>query len=521
VPTGFGVLVTASAVLVARSGLTAHHGQSRLVLITGIVVTVILSLVVDLQRRLGASTYAILSDLERRARHDELTGLPARDEIRSCLNAALGDAYRRNASVAVLFLDLDGFKSINDSMGHRAGDELLQQFASQLREVVRANDIVGRYGGDEFVVVCGGLDGPEDGRHVASKIRKAFASPLSVGDGDVLVTPSIGIASANRDEPALCDELIARADQAMYRAKRSGGGVRLYDDVEHQAELDRRAVKRALVPGLAAGEFDVHYQPIVDLSSHSVVSMEGLVRWRHPVHGVLAPGRFLDIAQETGLGARLGEVVLEDATAQIALWNRLGHSDFTVALNLAERQLVDPGFPDLVAAVLDRAGIHAVQLDLEVSEALLVRRVDDASRVLHRLAAMGCRIVIDDFGDSHGAFSRFRHLDLVEVLKIDRSVIADIETDDVSRTVVEASVAMADSLGLTLIAEGIETAEQRNIALDLGVERMQGFLFGRPEASASLSGSSPFGKLNPSPTQSLGSSRRSSKSSKPRALIDG
>ena len=506
--------------LLSRRGLFSPFDTPAIVLITGAVMTIVLSSVVEAQRRLGSGTRAYLRDLERRTRHDQLTGLPTRDEVRSRLDSALKDAYRRDGHVGVLFLDLDGFKAVNDSMGHEAGDEVLRDFADRLRDSVRAGDVVGRFGGDEFVVICADLDGPHQIRGVARKVLERFETPLTIEDSEVTILPSIGCAVANRAEPMASDEMIARADQAMYRAKRAGTGIEFYDQGQRRSELDRMEIEKALVPAIAGGQFLVHYQPIVSEARGRAVGVEGLIRWHHPEHGVLAPDRFLSVAEEAGLGARLGDVVLREASAQASLWNQLPDAPrFHVAVNLAERQLVDHTFPDRVSDILAWAGVPARQLDLEVGEELLLRRVDDASRVLHRLAEMGCRIVVDDFGDSTGAFSRIRDLELVDVVKVDRSVIETVVHDDVSRAVVEGAVSMAAALGIELVAEGVETESQRLVLRALGVDLMQGYLFRRPMAAADFGEHGPIIGLEGQ--SSGGSSSLSSRSSKLRELIDG
>ncbi len=482
VPVSAGLALT-GALAWAADHLVFHGlGPAQYVLVTGFVVTTGVAMVTDLQKYFGGSTHAHLRDMERRARHDALTGLPGRDEIRHRLGSALRGTFRRGDTIGVLFIDLDGFKAINDSMGHEAGDALLVAFADQLRLAVRAEDIVGRYGGDEFVVICSGLLRETVLRDIAGNIRSAFSKPIEISHGSVMMTPSVGIATATRSDPATADELIVRADQAMYRAKREKLGLKFYDDVQHREELNRAEVERAIVPALADGQFQVYYQPIVSESLARTVGLEALIRWRHPSHGVIGPDRFLAVAEEAGLAARLGDLVLRDVAAQTSVWNHLcgERESFNVAVNLAERQLVDPVFPDRVAEIVQWAGISASQLDLEVGEELLLRRANDRSEVLQRLARLGCRIVIDDFGNAHGAFSQVRDLDIVSVIKIDRSVVKDLGRDYVSRAVVQATQSMADALGVTLIAEGVETESQRRIVGELGIDLMQGFLFQVP-----------------------------------------
>ncbi len=451
-------------------------------LVAGFAVTVVMTAAMALQRLASGQTHARLREMEHRASHDELTGLLARDELRARLDIALRSAHRHDRVVGVLFLDLDGFKAINDSMGHEAGDELLKGFGQRLRASVRSEDLVARFGGDEFVVVTLGLERESAVREVAENIRREFESPVEVPDGSILMTPSVGVAVGSRRNPVGPDDLLANADQAMYRAKRLRLGIEVFDDRQRREVLDRREVQQALVPALADGQFQVYYQPIVSASEETTVAVEGLVRWQHPVHGTLGPDRFLAVAEEAGLLARLGEVVMREAVAQTSVWNHLYGTErrTRVGVNLAERQLVDPTFADRVAEILAWAGVGAEQLDLEVGEELLLRRIDDSSRVLHRVAELGCRIVIDDFGITHGSFSRIRDLDIVRGVKIDRSIIAGLGKDNVSRAVVEATVSMAKALDIEVIAEGVETVHQRSMVIDLGIDLMQGFLFQQP-----------------------------------------
>ncbi len=473
VPAVIGYLVT--AFLAARTG---DPGA----LTSGVTVTIVMTAVFAIQRLIAGESAARLYEMEHRASHDELTGLLARDELGARLETALRSAYRHDRVVGVLFLDLDGFKAINDSMGHEAGDEVLRAFGERLRATVRSENLVGRWGGDEFVVVTLGLERESAVREVADNVMRAFEQQIEVADGAILMTPSIGVSVGSRRNPVGSDDLLSHADQAMYRAKRLKIGVGIYDERQRREGLDRRAVQQALVPALADGQFHVYYQSILSSSTDTVVGLEGPVRWQHPVHGVLGPDRFLAVAEEAGLLACLGEVVLRVAVAQTSVSNHLYGPGRTtrVGVNLAERQLVDPFFVDRVDEILHWAGVTPSQLDLEVGENLLLRRVDDANRTLHRLAELGCLVVIDDFGIAQGAFSRIRDMDFVGAVTIDRSITAGLLRDNVSRAVMEATVSMARALDIDVIAEGVEIVEQRQVIESLGIDLMQGFLFHQP-----------------------------------------
>ncbi|MEO0493311.1 MAG: EAL domain-containing protein [Actinomycetota bacterium] len=519
-PAFAGAGVAVAAMIGIRTERVPELDAELAALATGLAVTLVVTLLVVIQRRLGSATYTHLRSLEHQARYDHLTGLPARIELLDRLDAALRDVYRRDGHVGVLFLDLDGFKAINDSMGHETGDVVLRAFARRLRGAVRAHDVVGRFGGDEFVVVCSDLTSPHQARDVANKVLEAFDQPLAVEDGVLRVVPSIGLATAGRSEPASSAELISHADQAMYRAKNNGGGVERFGRRDRRDELDRMEVEQAILPALADGQFGVHYQPIVSDQQGVTVGVEGLIRWLHPEHGVLGPDRFLAIAEESGLAARLGDVVLREVVAQTAIWNHLhGRARLQSAINLAERQLVDPAFPERVLEIARWGGISPQQLDLEISEELLLRRVDDAGQVIRRLADLGCRIVIDDFGNGQGAFNRIRSLDLVSVVKIDGTVVANVLDDEISRTVIEATVSMAEALNVEVVAEGVETFPQQQALRDLGVDLMQGYLFQRP-ASAETFGHD-AAALGVDLRTYGGSSNRSSRSSNERGLMNG
>ncbi len=477
-----GLVSTVILWVFLRNRLTLGSQAGAYVLVTGVMVTATMTLVARLQQRVVLINYAHVRAIEHRAIHDELTGLPTRSELSRRLEAALSDAYRRDAVVGVLFLDLDGFKAVNDSMGHKAGDELLRRFALRLSASVRAGDVVARVGGDEFVVVSVGLNNDRAVRTVAEHLRMVFETPIALTDGEVNIVPSIGVAVASRRHPALADDLLTHADQAMYRAKRSGSGIFVFDDNQRREINDRREVERELVPALASGQFQVYYQPIVSASKNATVGFEGLIRWQHPTQGVIGPDRFLAVAEEAGLVARLGEVVLRDVAAQISVWNHLAvdGQSVSVAVNLAERQLVDPSFPDRVAEIVMWAGIEPEQLDLEIREDLLLRRAEDSTQVIQRLSDMGCRIVVDDFGNIEGSVSKVKSITHVDVVKIDRSITATLQHDEFSQAVVESTVSLARSVGIEVVAQGVETEQQRDHLVRLGIDRMQGFLFLEP-----------------------------------------
>ncbi|MEM9201965.1 MAG: bifunctional diguanylate cyclase/phosphodiesterase [Actinomycetota bacterium] len=491
-PLGAGVMVTSLLAFLAGEEALAGASRAELCVLSGSAATAVVLISVAVQRWLGASTLTHLRELETKATHDHLTGLPARDEIRTRLERSLHERRRRDDHLAVLFLDVDGFKGINDSMGHEAGDEVLRAFGMRLRGAVRSTDVVGRFGGDEFVAICPGLTSPSLAQEIAENVLAAFDTPLRLPDTEIQVVPSVGYTVVDGESRADADELIARADQAMYRAKREGGGIQVYDAEQEREALGRREVEAAIAPALAEGQFNVWYQPVVSQREGRTVGVEGLVRWMHPDRGVLGPDHFLSIAEEAGLAARLGDVVLREVIAQTAVWNHLfGTASIPSSINLSERQLVDPTFPDRVAELAESCLVEPSQLDMEISEDLLLRRIDDANRVIDRLAAMGCRIVIDDFGNGQGAFSRIRSLPIIDVIKIDRTVVQTVPHDDVNKAVVEATMSMADALGLAVVAEGVENVAQKMTLERLGIDLMQGYLFQRPMSADALGDEGP------------------------------
>lgn len=476
---GVGALVTLVAVWGASAGLVGPDTGAA-VAMTGGAVTALCALAAAAHGQLGPGSR--LRALSHRASHDELTGLPNREGVQHALRASIARAYRHNRHVGVLFCDLDGFKAVNDTMGHEAGDELLRAFADRLRASVRAEDLVARLGGDEFVVVCGDLERSAEALAVARNVQKAAERPLPVGDDEVRITPSIGVATASRRRPADPDSLLGEADRAMYRAKRNRLGVCVYDDGTRREDLGALAVQRELVPALADGQFRVHYQPVVSVGERRFVSLEALIRWYHPERGIVGPEQFLAAAEETGLVARLGEVVLREALAQQSLWNHLAEEarELTISVNVAERQLVDQGLADRIDEMLSWAGIPASQLRLEVREEVLARHADDANGTLGRLARLGVGIIVDDFGTSEAALTRIGRLAVVTGLKIDRTVTAQLGRDGIAEAIVAGAVSLGRARGLDVIAAGVESLGQIELLEGLGVDLMQGFHFLRP-----------------------------------------
>ncbi|GIU90638.1 MAG: hypothetical protein KatS3mg010_1737 [Acidimicrobiia bacterium] len=410
------------------------------------------------------------------ATHDSLTGLPERTLVLELLGQALNAARRRHTSVAVLFLDLDWFKRVNDSLGHAAGDEALRQLATRLQGVLRESDIAGRIGGDEFVVLCPDLAEPSDVWHVADRVTAIFDEPFSVEGVEVFLSASVGVAVSDGKTDA--EELLRQSDAAAYRAKRRGRRRYEVFDEELREHVDRRLdVESALRRALDSDELTLCYQPIVDGRTGRLRGMEGLVRWYRPGHGMVQPPEFLEIAEDAGLIVSMGARVLDVGCAQLAAWQRGPWPSARLSLNLSTRQLVQADFVEELARCLDRTGVDPRGLYLEITETSLVEDLDTTIPIIDEIKAMGVRLSIDDFGTGYSSLSQLRQLP-VDVLKLDRSFVAEL--DQTGGAVVASIVQLASALEKVLIVEGVEERSQMSALLALGCRLMQGFYFSRP-----------------------------------------
>jgi diguanylate cyclase (GGDEF)-like protein len=420
-------------------------------------------------------------EAEHRAKHDPLTGLLNRSELFRELEESLIEATANDLVLGVLFLDLDRFKAINDSLGHEVGDELLMIVADRLRSAVRNTDVVARLGGDEFVILCRGLLHGDSVVATARQILKKFREPISLNNKEHVVSTSIGVAIANAGDNREPDELVSDADAAMYRAKATKAGYAVFDEAQRQQARDRLDIEQALSRAIDNNEIVVHYQPIINTESLQLYGFEALVRWQHPERGMIYPGEFLTIAEDAGLMARLGHVVLREACAQAAIWNHLSPSANRVRMgvNLAEQQLVDPDLPRQVAEVLDWSRIDPSQLVLEITEDVIVDHLDGLT-VLRDLRDLGVALAIDDFGTGQSSLSYVKQFDMVSTIKIDKAFVDEMHSANVDRAIVEAVVAMATALDLSIVAEGVEHMEQVRELQQLGVHLVQGYLFSPP-----------------------------------------
>ncbi len=435
----------------------------------------------------------VLERAEHEANHDSLTNLLNRNALVRQLDESIISARQNDTVVGVLFLDLDRFKVINDSMGHEAGDELLRIVAERLLSTVRSSDLVARFGGDEFLVVVRGLLNQKSVIAVVEQILHTFERPVSLFGGAQVVSTSIGVSIARPGEMRRADDLVRDADAAMYKAKRSRSGYALFDDQQRAEAVDRLDIERDLVRALEEKQLTVFFQPLVDVHTRRLYAFEALVRWNHPTRGLIGPGDFLGVAEETGMMADIGEYVLREATAQAAVWNHLNPNarDVKMSVNIAEQQLIDKNFPDTVADVLMWSGLPADQLVLEITENVIVDHLDGLS-VLNRIRDLGVTLAIDDFGTGQSSLSYIKQFDMVSTLKIDQIFVREMSDGDSNRAIIEAVVAMAKALDLRVVAEGVETIEQVNQLRGFGVDIMQGYLFNAPVAANGIDPASWF-----------------------------
>jgi len=419
------------------------------------------------------------------AMHDTLTGLPNRTLALDRIDRALARRRRDGTSVAVLLLDLDRFKVINDSLGHEAGDEALRALSGRLQETVRSSDTIARLSGDEFLVVCESRSGVRPVLELAERIVDAFRRPVVVESGEHVLTVSIGIAVAERGDDTSAS-LLRDADAAMYRAKERGPGrYELFDATVRAQVVSRLRTETALRQALDREQLTVHYQPIVEAASGRPVAVEALVRWQHPEHGLVLPLEFIPIAEETGLIAELGHMVLAEACRQGAAWQQRYDAPLQMFVNVSGRQLANPAFPTEVAETATRSGLIHGTLGIEVTESVLIGEADSSTAVLGELNALGLQLVLDDFGTGYSSLSYLRRFPL-NGLKVDRSFIDGLGDSAQDAAIMKAIVEMSGALGLTIVAEGVESQAQLQQLRALGCERVQGYLLCPPMGAQQL-----------------------------------
>jgi len=477
--------------------------------------------VLGLARQIGTQLGRVAERMQARdeiahqALHDPLTGLPNRALLLDRLHSALARSARSRALTGVLFVDLDRFKVVNDSLGHAEGDRLLIEAARRLERSLRPGDTVARLGGDEFVVLCEELQQESEALRLAERLHLELLTPFALeGDEQHLATASIGVALGGRGEVE-AEALLQNADAAMYRAKDLGGGRHeLFDETMRERVFERLRTESALHHAIDHGELRLHYQPMVSLDDGSSHGVEALVRWEDPERGLVPPGQFIPMAEESGMILRIGNWVLREACRQAASWRaELGDdAPLPVNVNLAARQLAQEDLPETVAHALSEAGLEPRHLSLEITETALLECPETPARTLAALRELGVRVLLDDFGTGYSSLSYLRQFP-VDVLKIDRSFIAELGDGPEASAIVEAIVGMGHALGLEVLAEGIETEDQAREVTRLGCDLGQGYLFARPAPADAMPDPQSSSTSTPSPSKETWPATRSASGS--------
>ncbi len=481
----------AARIRAADDGRPSEAVEGRLVRLDGRVIEVELGAVPITYERRPATLLMVQDvsdrkraerDLAHQALHDALTGLPNRSLFQDRLSQALARMDRSSSLLAVLFVDLDRFKVINDSLGHDAGDRLLVISAQRLFSALRPADTVARFGGDEFVVLCEELEDVTEATRLAQRLADALAEPVVEGAEELRVAASIGIAVATSSQPTP-EELLRDADAAMYRAKDRGRGrFEIFDEAMRARAMGRLQIENGLHRALQHDELRVFYQPVVSVSTERIVGTEALVRWEHPDRGLLEPAEFIGVAEECGLIIPLGAWVLEQACRQAQRWNTPPGGVLEVAVNLSSRQLLQPDLVEQVQAMVSESGVdpELMHMCLEITESAMMDDAVVTMRTLERLRELGVRIAVDDFGTGYSSLAYLSRFP-VDVLKIDRSFVAGLGERDQSRAIVASIVELGHALGLEVVAEGVETDEQLLLLREVGCDLAQGFLLARPQ----------------------------------------
>jgi diguanylate cyclase (GGDEF)-like protein/PAS domain S-box-containing protein len=419
--------------------------------------------------------------IEHQATHDNLTGLANRTLLHDRIAQSIAFARRSNRSVAVMLLDLDHFKHVNDAFGHSAGDDLLKEVANRLRACVRESDTVARLGGDEFVIVLADLTVADDVDGIAQKITEAMAAPVHIGQREAYVGASIGISLYPRDGEH-GETLLRNADIAMYRVKEHGrNSVRRFSPEMASMAVERIDMEGALRRAIERKELLLHYQPKIELATRRIVGAEALVRWQHPQIGLVHPNEFIPLAEETGLVVPLGAWVMHEAMRQQAAWRRAGLPPLKVAINLSARQFRLENLPDLVAATLEETGADANAFVFELTESMVMQDAERALGAMYSIRKLGIALSLDDFGTGYSSLSYLRRFPIDEV-KIDRSFVRDVHSNADDAAIAAAVVALARTLGLKVVAEGVEMEDQVLVLERLNCDQVQGYFFGRPLA---------------------------------------
>jgi diguanylate cyclase (GGDEF)-like protein/PAS domain S-box-containing protein len=430
------------------------------------------------------------------AYHDKLTGLPNRAMFEELLELAISRARRHEASVAVVYADLDDFKLVNDSLGHDAGDDLLKQLAGRLKEATRETDLVARQGGDEFLLLLADLDRTSEGvasdvgdsasivaESVASRVQEAMTEPFDLGGTEVYISASVGVSQFPKDAPDAAT-LLKNADQAMYHSKRLGPGGYSVHSADPTEAMTRLSLTTRLRKAVENQNWELHYQPLVDLRSGDMFGVEALIRWPAPGGGLIPPGDFIPLAEEMGLIEAIGDWVVEELGRQDRTWRGDGLG-MEISFNLSPRQLWQPDLAQKILGRLDECAVDPGNVVVEITESTAMIDPDRTQRILTDLHDRGLRLAIDDFGTGYSSLSRLKHLP-VDILKIDRTFVREVDSDPDAGSMVCAIIGLADSLGMTPLAEGIETEAEWRFLLDHGCTLGQGYFFSRPVPASEI-----------------------------------
>ena len=422
---------------------------------------------------------AMALQMAHSAEHDFLTGLPNRMLLNDRVNQAIALAPRHMKKVAVLFLDLDGFKHINDSLGHPIGDKLLQSIAKRLVDCVRGSDTVSRQGGDEFVVLLSEVEQSEDAAITARRMLQAVAEAHSIDQHDLHVTTSIGV-SVYPDDGLDAETLIKNADTAMYQAKENGRqSYQFFKPAMNVRAVERQSIEESLRRALERQEFALHYQPKINLKTGEITGAEALIRWTHPTRGPVPPAQFIPVAEDCGLILPIGNWVLREACKQARAWVDAGLPLATMAVNISAMEFRDENFLEGVFAILEETGLDPRSLELELTESVLMKHAESAASILKTLRARGVQVAVDDFGTGYSSLSYLRKFP-IDALKIDQSFVRQITTAPDETTIVTAVISMGRSLKLRVVAEGVETQEELAFLQAHQCDEAQGYYFSRP-----------------------------------------
>lgn len=419
------------------------------------------------------------SKLKTLAHFDSLTGLPNRDLFNDRLSQAIEKSKRHKNKLALLFVDLDRFKQINDSLGHSLGDKVLKTVATRLNQCIRKEDSLARLGGDEFIILMDDLNKGEDASLLAQKIIESIAQPIYIDEHTFYVTASIGISLYPQDDMDMY-KLLMYADTAMYRAKKEGkNNFQFYSSEMTALAVDNVTMQANLHSALENGEFVVYYQPQINAETLQPIGMEALVRWKHPHMGLISPSKFLSLAEETGFIVELDQYVMKRAMKQMVQWHKDGFTPGKLALNISIKQLHQKDFISVFKGMLIETGCNAECLELEITEGQIMNHPEDAIVVLNSIRDMGIKLAIDDFGTGYSSLSYLKRLP-IDKLKIDKTFIRGLPDDEEDIGIAKAVIALAKSLKLSVIAEGVETQEQRDFLVEHGCENIQGYFYSKP-----------------------------------------